>query len=105
MHLTDEKINTTTLDESPVPANGFLTPPDVDDYVEDIINDKRSIKFLKMQDQALKNVQRKVSRCLGPLSQIWDELDKESSTTNIEQVTELIEKTVVLLGQVNTTCL
>ena len=55
-----------------------------------------------MQDQALKNIQRKVSRRLGPLSQIWDELDKESSTMNIEQVAELIiiEKTVVLLGQV-----
>ena len=32
-------------------------------------------------------------------------LYKESSTMNIEQVAELIEKTVVLLGQVNTTCL
>ena len=32
-------------------------------------------------------------------------MDKESSAMNIEQMAELIEKTVVLLGQVNTTCL
>ena len=36
MHLTDGKINTTILDESPVPVNGFLTPPNVADSVEDI---------------------------------------------------------------------
>ena len=72
-HLSDERINASVLDIHPVSANNFLNPPEVDAYIEDLVNDKRAFKFL--QDQALKHVQRKVSRCLGHLAEIWEELD------------------------------
>ena len=97
------------LDNHPVPANNFLNPPEVDAYIEDLVNDKRAFKFLKLQDQALKHVQRKVSRCLGPLAEIWEELDGaqegDKSGKSIQEVTELVEKTILMIGQVNTACL
>lgn len=36
-----------------MPANSFLTPPEVDDYISDIIGDQRSLKFLEMNDSAV----------------------------------------------------
>nr|XP_022292107.1 uncharacterized protein LOC111103269 [Crassostrea virginica] len=108
-HLSDERINASVLDNHPVPANNFLNPPEVDAYIEDLVNDKRAFKFLKLQDQALKHVQRKVSRCLGPLAEIWEELDGaqegDKSGKSIQKVAELVEKTILMIGQVNTACL
>ena len=68
---------------------------------------KRALKFLKLQDQALKHVQRKVSRCL--LAEIWEGLDGtqdgDKSIKSIQEVTELVEKTILMIGQVNTACI
>ena len=95
-HLSDERINASLLDIHPVPANNFLNPPEVDAYIEELVNDKRVFKFLKLKDQAFKHVQRKVSRCLGPLAEIWEELDGaqdgEKSVNSIQKFTELVEK-------------
>ena len=106
-HLSDARINAGVLDIHPVPVNNFLNPPRVDAYFEDLINDKRSLKFVKLQYQALKHVQRKVSRCL--MAEIREELDGtqdgDKSGKSIQEVTELVEKTILMIGQVNTACL
>ncbi|XP_062578759.1 uncharacterized protein LOC134240705 [Saccostrea cucullata] len=90
-------------------SNQFLNPPDVDDYLEDLVADHKSMKFLKMHDSSLKFVQKRVSQCMGPLSRIWDEMDKANegttSSMEIEEVVNLLEKTILMIGQVNVACL
>lgn len=64
LHLIEDKIQKAILDSAPMPANSFLTPSEVDDYLPDIIGDQRSLKFLKMNDSALNFVQKRVN--------VWD---------------------------------
>ena len=52
-HLSDARINAGVLDIHPVPVNNFLNPSKVDAYFEDLVNDKRALKFLKLQDRLL----------------------------------------------------
>lgn len=91
-----------------MPANSFLTPLEVDDYITDIIGDQRSLKFLKMNDFALKFVQKRLSQCIEPFSKIWEEVDdleKSKFSMNVEEQKELIEKTILMIGQTNVACL
>ena len=108
-HMTDDKLNKTVLEAAPVPANSFLVPPELDDYMEDLIGDRKAFRFLKMQDISLKYIQKKVSNSMGPLSQIWEELDgyQEGATSKmtVPELAELVEKTIVVIGQINTACL
>ncbi|XP_062584288.1 uncharacterized protein LOC134246041 [Saccostrea cucullata] len=109
LHLSEEKIRSRILEDAPIPGNQFLNPPDVDDYLEDLVADHKSMKFLKMHDSSLKFVQKRVSQCMGPLSRIWDEMDKAhegtTSSMEIEEVVNLLEKTILMIGQVNVACL
>ena len=86
-----------------VPGSEFFHPPDVHDYLEDLVADHKSIKFLKMNDSSLKFV--KVHRTL---SRIWDEMDKAyEGGTPSKEISEvnLLEKTILMIGQVNVACL
>ena len=109
LHLSEEKIRSRVLEDAPIPANGFLNPPDIDDYIEDLVADHKSMRFLKMHDSSLKFVQKRVSQCMGPLSRIWEELDEahrgNTSKMEIGEVVELLEKTLLMVGQVNVACL
>lgn len=61
-----------------------------------------------MNDSALKFVQKRLSQCMGPLWKIWeevDDLDKNKSSMNVEELKELIEKTILMIGQTNVACL
>lgn len=109
LHLTEEKIRSCILEDAPIPGNEFLNPPEIDDYIEDLVADHKSMKFLKMHDSSLKFVQKRVAQCMGPVSRIWEELDKahegHTSTMDIEDVVKLLEKTILMIGQVNVACL
>lgn len=109
LHLTEEKIRSCILEDAPIPGNEFLNPPEIDDYIEDLVADHKSMKFLKMHDSSLKFVQKRVAQCMGPVSRIWEELDKahegHTSTMDIEDVVKLLEKTIIMIGQVNVACL
>lgn len=39
LHLTEDKSQKAILEIAPVPANSFLTPPELDDYISDIIGE------------------------------------------------------------------
>lgn len=71
--------------------------------------DHKSMKFLKIHDSSLKFVQKRVAQCMGPVSRIWEELDKahegHTSTMDIEDVVKLLENTILMIGQVNVACL
>lgn len=87
-----------------MPANSFLAPPEVDDYIFDIMSDQRFLKFLKMNNSALQFVQKRLRQCMGPLSKILkevDALDKNKSSMNVEELKELIEKFILMTVQIN----
>ena len=80
LHLSEDKIRSWVQEDAPIPANGFLNHPEVDDYIEDLVADEMrflkmhdtSMIFLKMHDISLKFVKKRVSQCMGPLFRIWD---------------------------------
>jgi hypothetical protein len=59
--VADDVIQAQVLKTSPVPGNAFLSPPDADEYIEDMVNDNRALWFLKLQDQSLRHVQKKLA--------------------------------------------
>ena len=66
------------LKAAPIPVNTLLCPPpppEEDDYIEDMINDPKAMRFLKLQDHSLKTIQKKVAQVMGPLSKLWVEVD------------------------------
>nr|XP_034313074.1 uncharacterized protein LOC117684547 [Crassostrea gigas] len=103
LHLTEEKIRSCILEDAPIPGNEFLNPPEIDDYIEDLVADHKSMKFLKMHDSSLKFVQKRVAHCMGPVSRIWEDKAHKghTSTMDIEDVVKLLEKTILMIGQVN----
>ncbi|XP_061170663.1 uncharacterized protein LOC133180102 [Saccostrea echinata] len=108
LHLSEDKIRSSILEDAPIPGNHFLNPPDIDNYLSDLVADHKSMKFLKMHDSSLKFVQKRVSQCMGPLSRILDEMDKadEGSKSSLEiEVVNFLVKTKLMIGQVNVACL
>uniref|UniRef100_A0A8W8IH33 Uncharacterized protein n=1 Tax=Magallana gigas TaxID=29159 RepID=A0A8W8IH33_MAGGI len=104
LHLTEEKIRSCILEDAPIPGNEFLNPPEIDDYIEDLVADHKSMKFLKMHDSSLKFVQKRVAHCMGPVSRIWEDKAHKghTSTMDIEDVVKLLEKTILMIGQDDT---
>ena len=82
LHLSEEKIRSRILEDAPIPGKNFLNPPNL----EDLVANHESMKFLKMHDSSSKFVQKRVSQFMGPLSRIWDDMDKahECSTSSME---------------------
>lgn len=63
-----------------------------------------------MNDSKLKCVQKRLSQNMGPLSKIWEEvndlnLNKTKCSINVEELKELIEKTILMIGQISVACL
>lgn len=61
-----------------------------------------------MNDSALKSRQKRLNLCMGPLTKIWEEvgnLDKKKSSMIVEELKELIEKKILMIGQTNVACL
>lgn len=38
LHLKEEKIRSSIIEEAPIPGNNVLNPPEIDDYNEDLCN-------------------------------------------------------------------
>ena len=105
-HLLENCVKDKVLEDSPIPDNAIFTPPNVDEFAEDLICDRKAWRFMKLHDNSFKFIQKKVAQVMGPLYKVWSELDgvnhgKEASEMLIEEVLKLIEKTVLLVGQVN----
>ena len=77
----------------------------MDEHITDVIGDQKAFNFLKMNDGACRFVQKRLGKCIGPLSKIWEEVDdienKTESKLNIDELRQFIEKTILIIGQVN----
>ncbi|KAK3095525.1 hypothetical protein FSP39_015679 [Pinctada imbricata] len=109
-HIKDEVIKEKIPKETPIPSNAVFTTPLMDDFVEELIDDKKAIMYTKIHDGSLKFVQKRIGHVMGPLSKIWKTVQKgvdgdESTSMGIDELLQLIEKTILLLGQANVACL
>lgn len=109
-YVSESCLKEKVLGDSPVPSNTILSPPSIDEFIEDLIGNRKAWRFMKLHDNSLKFIQKKVALIMGPLFKMWQEIDganhgKETSEMSITDVLNLIERTVLLVGQVNVACL
>ena len=87
----------------PVPRTPVMKVPKVDQFVVDHLNQR----FPKSRDAELGTIQAALLRSAGPLSCLWSELldndllKDEDSTINVHDVMNVVQRTLVLLGNAN----
>ena len=87
----------------PVPRTPALKVPKVDGFVLDHLKQR----FPKSRDHELGTIQAALQRCAGPLSCLWSELidndllKSEDSVINVHDVLNVLQRTLVLLGNAN----
>jgi site-specific recombinase XerD len=96
------------LEESPVPSHSFLKAPELDDDIRtglDAVVGHSQAGYLKKRDSQLWRVNDKITRVMGPLGKLWARLDKSrkkgKEKMKVEEVLDLTEKAVMLIGQAN----
>ena len=87
----------------PVPHTPVMRVPKVDSFVLDHLNQH----FLKSRDHELGTIQTALQRCAGPLSCLWLELidnnllKSKDAVINVHDVLNVLQRTLVLLGNAN----
>ena len=102
-YIKEADLTKAVFIKNPVPEN---TNPvkTLDDFVKDILKDKKKKKDLDF-DNVLENIQGRNRSFMGPLSKIWtavesDRLSQEDSVeVDLKEIQEFVEQTVLLLGQ------
>ena len=82
----------------------------LDDYLQELLKQKKKPQDIAI-DNTLEKVKDKVLDIMGPLSKLWVMVEQvssgsasgSSSTVEMDTVLELLEKTVLLIGQCNNT--
>ena len=76
----------------------------LDDFVKDILKDKKKQKDLDF-DNVLEKIQGRNQSVMGPLSKIWTAIgsarlsQEDSVEVDLKEIQEFVEQTVLLLGQ------
>ena len=87
----------------PVPHTSVMNVPKVDGFVMDHLKQR----FPRLRDFELGTIQSALLKCVGPLSCLWSELldnnllDEEEATINVHDVLEVVQRTLMLLGNAN----
>ena len=102
-YIKEADLIKAVLVKNSVPEN--ISPvKTLDDFVKDILKDKKKQKDLDF-DNVLENIQGRNRSFMGPLSKIWtavesDRLSQEDSVeVDLKEIQEFVEQTVLLLGQ------
>lgn len=99
-HISEKDIRDHVLNINPVPTNVKMVPV-LDNYIKNLLTNNSKVNTLK-NEKVLKTIQENFLAILGPLSRICDLMEKERDQYQdslINDVSELIEQTVLLLGQ------
>jgi len=107
LHISDKEINDRIVDLHPVPDN-IKKVPELDSYIKSLLATNNKTLTLK-HEKALKNIQERIMNILGPLTKVWtlaefkkleEPVSKNSADDEVEdEVTSLLEQTVLLVGQ------
>lgn len=62
-YLNENRIKDKVLEDAPVPENEIFNPPNIDDFIEDLIGNRKAWRFMKLHDNSLnlKFIQKKVA--------------------------------------------
>ena len=102
-YIKETDLIKAVLNKSPVPEN--INPvKTLDDFVKDILKDKKKQKDLDF-DNVLEKIQGRNQSVIGPLSKIWTAVEparlsqEDSVEVNLKEIQEFVEQAVLLLGQ------
>ena len=103
----DEDSMTKVLEKCLFPKDPNLSDPKLDEDLVDILeDDKKNVPLLK-SDKGMSRILNSLMRVMTPLFQLWTSIDKikkgeiKNDTMSVDETINLIEKTVICLGQVN----
>ena len=106
-YISEKDVKEAILMKTLKPEN--LDPVEnLDDYLQELLKRKKRPQDIVI-DNTLEKVQDKVLDIMGPLSKLWVMIEQvnsgsgSSSTVEMDAVLELLEKTVLLIGQCNNT--
>ena len=100
-------VKETILIKTPRPENLDLIKK-LDNYLQELLKQKKRPQNIVI-DNTLEKVQDEVVELIGTLSKLWVKTEQvnsssgSSSTVEMDTVLELLEKTVLLIGQCNNT--
>lgn len=104
-HVKEDAIQTSVLDDNPVPDMKALKVPELDEYMEELALHKS----VKQTDKYFKRVQKKIVSIMGPLVTLWRKLHDArvatDETLDIFDILKNLEQVVLLVGQANSTTL
>ena len=91
-------VNSTQY-ECPKPKHRFLNTPDLDSDLEEGLDHHlggKQSKATRAQERNLRQIQNKVLKTTGPLSQLWTMLDnirkQKETTTSVKPLLKLVEQ-------------
>lgn len=110
-YIAEKDLKEGVLLDNPVPTN--IDPvKKLDDFVRGIIKDSHHSKSshdLVEGDNVLEKIQSRVRDVMGPLSRLWSMIEKATKSEkqevnlSIDDLQELVEQTVVMVGQCSNT--
>jgi len=102
LHVKDKNVDECILKDSPIP-NNVRKVSELDSYIKNLLQDNSKCSTLK-QERALKFVQEKLLKILGPFSQLWvvmdDEKDQSPDDEHVEQCSRSFDQSIMLIAQV-----
>ncbi|XP_066920582.1 cylicin-2-like [Clytia hemisphaerica] len=102
-YISEKTLKDSILEKYPVPKNAGK-PKELDTFMKDMYYDSKK-NFVCESDKKLRKVQQKLYDVMGPLGTLWKNLSKtkKNSTKTVSgpEIIELLDQSVVLLGQAN----
>ena len=100
--LGEHTIKESILEMHPVPDHHMLTPAKLEADMVDLLHDNAKAP-VKLTDASFVKVQTKVDQAMAPLSLLWVTLEDVAKSGNdkcdLKSIMQLVEQTVILLGQ------
>ena len=101
--LTEKDVCETITDEYPVPSN-IEKAPRMDDFITSMLSSKTGGASITDKDKDLQKIFNKIRDVLGPLSTVWRDMElfrsgESDVPGDIDKLTELLQKSMILLGQ------
>ena len=102
-YVPEDSLKEAILCQNPVPDN-LDNVKKLDDFLRDILKEKRKTNEQNIEN-VLEKLQRKTVDVMGPLSKIWNilerakEAEEDAVQISINDLLHYVEQTVLLLGQ------
>ena len=101
-YVSDKELKDSITLNSPVPTN-LPKAKNMDDFFTELLEDQTKKKEIALDD-TFKKLQSKILTVIGPFSKVWytieESLDGGSRKFDVEKMSQYIDQTILLIGQV-----